>query len=98
MFADLAGWCRARGVTPWCYLEEIQHPARRREGPAGVAPAPGGRGRLAPNCARAVPQLHFVRRRPVLRSADGAGLVVPRVADDDGGVIRRILEQRTETA
>jgi phosphomannomutase len=24
VFADLAGWCRARGVTPWDYLEEIQ--------------------------------------------------------------------------
>ncbi len=24
VFADLAGWCRARGVTPWGYLEEIQ--------------------------------------------------------------------------
>ena len=24
IFADLAGWCRARGVTAWDYLEEIQ--------------------------------------------------------------------------
>lgn len=24
VFADLAGWCRARGVTVWGYLEEIQ--------------------------------------------------------------------------
>lgn len=24
VFADLAGWCRARGVTPWDYLEELQ--------------------------------------------------------------------------
>ncbi len=24
VFADLAGWCRARGVTPWDYLGEIQ--------------------------------------------------------------------------
>jgi phosphomannomutase len=24
VFADLAGWCRARGVTAWGYLEEIQ--------------------------------------------------------------------------
>ncbi len=24
VFADLAGWCRARGVTGWDYLEEIQ--------------------------------------------------------------------------
>jgi len=24
VFADLAGWCRARGVTPWGYLEELQ--------------------------------------------------------------------------
>ena len=24
VFADLAGWCRARGTTPWGYLEEIQ--------------------------------------------------------------------------
>jgi phosphomannomutase len=24
VFADLAAWCRARGVTPWDYLEELQ--------------------------------------------------------------------------
>lgn len=24
VFADLAGWCRARGTTPWGYLEELQ--------------------------------------------------------------------------
>ncbi len=24
VFADLAGWCRARGVTAWDYLEELQ--------------------------------------------------------------------------
>ncbi len=24
VFADLAGWCRSRGVTPWDYLEEVQ--------------------------------------------------------------------------
>jgi len=24
VFADLAGWCRARGVTPWEFLEELQ--------------------------------------------------------------------------
>ncbi len=24
VFADLAGWCRARGVTPWDFLEELQ--------------------------------------------------------------------------
>ena len=24
VFADLAGWCRARGVTPWDFLDELQ--------------------------------------------------------------------------
>lgn len=46
LFADLCGWCRARGVTPWDYLEEIQRAhglyvsaqrSVRREGREGAA-------------------------------------------------------------
>jgi phosphomannomutase len=46
LFADLCGWCRARGVTAWDYLEEIQRAhglyvsaqrSVRREGREGAA-------------------------------------------------------------